>query len=228
MVAYTLGLVGALNSYAGIKWAASERNLTADPAKSEIAATFDFVNEGPDAVAILEVTTTCGCTSAQADQRVYAPGATGRIDVVLRYDPANASTSQRVVVTTDERPARPRTLIINVTVPGGRPSFERIEVRPQFLLWTRGTPATARTVALRVRPDDAIRPLSVTSTDPAFAVQLLDPLPEAPQVFRLLVTPRDTAQARQSEIVVVTNSDSFQPPWMHEPPLHYRVVAAVK
>ena len=78
---------------------------------------FGFRNEGEAAVTVTSVESSCGCTTAELAQTVYAPGEAGRIDVTFELGDRNGRQIKQVVVRTDD-PATPvTTLTLDVTIP---------------------------------------------------------------------------------------------------------------
>jgi len=51
------------------------------PSDAAVEAGFAFRNAGDAPVTITGVRTSCGCTAAALEQKTYAPGESGRIDV---------------------------------------------------------------------------------------------------------------------------------------------------
>lgn len=69
--------------YAGPRWEKSVLERTAAPADEEAVVEYALTNVGPEAVTIQSVHSSCGCTTAALDKKVYQPGESGRITVTL-------------------------------------------------------------------------------------------------------------------------------------------------
>lgn len=81
IVLIALGWVGT--SSAELHWRKALIQQTAAPADEEAVAEYAFTNAGPDTVTIQSVHSSCGCTTAALDKKVYQPGESGRITVTL-------------------------------------------------------------------------------------------------------------------------------------------------
>ena len=111
---------------------------------------FVFHNNGDQELEILNVKTTCGCTSAPLTKMKYAPGETGVITV--KFNPARkkGKTQQRITVRSTD-PERPEvTLVIYADVK------RRIIIEPpvlSFVQTERGEPMT-KTITVAGRGED--------------------------------------------------------------------------
>lgn len=222
-----VGLPGAVWAQTGLKWAGTTQDLTADPAKSEVAATFPFSNVGQSTIEIVELVTSCGCTTASLEKKTYAPGEKGRIDVVVHYNSETSQMQQSVAIATNEPGSARYSLNVNVAVPGKRRPVERIELDPRSVDWDRGSRRAPKVVSLRIpRLDDSIRPLSAVADNEDFELVLRQPDPSDQYLYELVITPRRVDQPSQSTITILTNSRSFRPSWM--PDITYRLTASVR
>lgn len=224
-----LGLVGwliaLLSARAELSWTTQAQTLAADPARSEIAASFNFRNGGPRPVTITAINTSCGCTAATLAKSTYAPGEAGRVDVVLRYAGDTAEVAQTVTVTTDEPGRRPDELKLTVMVPIS-PRAQRLAISPRFVKWTQGGPGQPQTVRLRVTgTGDPLRPIAVSTSDPVFRAELLEPSREHPDTYEVLITPLRVDAPRQAVIAVTTNSDQFE---RGSTAIIYRITATIE
>ena len=213
---------------AGLTWSVTRQELVADPALTVAATSFIFANNTSRAITVLELTPSCGCTAARLERKTYAPGEGGRIDVTVNYGGERTLVEETVTVVTDEPDVSAQKLAVKVSVPGAVRAFERIEVQPQTLSWRRGAHPQPRIVTLRVRPNDAVRPIAIAADDAAFQVELLEPRTDQPGTYQAVVTPVDLSVSRETTITVTTNSDRLQPEWLKAPPLTYRLTAAVR
>jgi hypothetical protein len=219
---------GALEAQPALRWSETQRTLTADRTKSEIATTFSFRNAGNETITILELTPTCGCTLARLEKKVFASGERGEITVVVTYGPDRDQVEESVMVYSNEPNRDPQKLQVKVMIPGEPRVFERIVVRPTSLEWARDRPAEPKIVTLTVRPNDAIRPVAIQSDNPAFRVALRAPADGRPGVFEAIITPLEPNVAATAAVTIATNSEEFHPEWLNAPPLTYRIVASVR
>lgn len=205
-----------LTAGAGLRWEATERSLTADPVQREIVLLFPFHNQGPATVTITGISTSCGCTAAELEQRSYASGTGGTIRIVLR--PENTGyIEQYAEVTTDDPDNPSQRLLLKVAVPA-----ERLQVFPRRVWWVVGAEPSPQTIHLRVlRQSDAIRPVTVTADGPGFRLELRAPDEHDPSMYKLTVTPEQVTEKASAIITVTTN----QP---EDSPLIYRLAASVR
>ena len=69
---------------------------------SEYSFSYPFKNTGDRVVKILKITTTCGCTKAEADREVYAPGESGKITGVFEIGDRVGRQGKKIYVETDD------------------------------------------------------------------------------------------------------------------------------
>ena len=79
-------LATAMSCRADLKFDRSTVELKAKPSDEQLEAQFTFKNTGASAVEITDLEISCSCLSASADQKTYAPGASGKLDVEERVD----------------------------------------------------------------------------------------------------------------------------------------------
>ncbi|MBI5381093.1 MAG: DUF1573 domain-containing protein [Opitutae bacterium] len=221
-----LGFTQPLLLRAGLSWVTTEQKLTADPTRTEIDIDFAFTNQGKQPVTIKEIKTSCGCTVAELAKRTYAPGEAGKVAVVLRYMGDVSPISQVVTIVTDEPQANTQELriLLHIPIPAQR---ERIEIRPQFIYWRRGTSPTPQMTNVRItNPEDRIRPVSVSVDDPAFRVALREPRFDDPTLYEVVITPLDLEHPRQATVTIRSNTDQLTP--AAPPPQLFRFTVAVK
>lgn len=209
---------------AGLKWTSTSQTLTADPDRTELTAAFEFRNEGASPVTIVEVQTSCDCTAAALEKKTYAAGERGKIPVVLRYTGEVSPLRQTVTVITDEAGGVSHALKLEVAIPA-RAQRERIDIQPRHVRWKRGAVPRAQVLNVRIRDrDDAIRPVAVASTDPAFRVQLREPRADEPGLYELAITPVTLDAAHEAVVTVTTNSDQLE---RGSAPIVYRITVTV-
>ena len=71
---------------------------------------FKFVNTGDDTLEILDVGTSCGCTTAKPEKTVYQPGEAGEIPVEFNSQRFNGPITKRITITTNDAES-PKTVI---------------------------------------------------------------------------------------------------------------------
>ncbi|MBI5380539.1 MAG: DUF1573 domain-containing protein [Opitutae bacterium] len=235
ILAFGLCVLWPLRLAAGLKWTTTEQTVAAPVAQTELRASFAFANRGAMPVTITDIVTSCGCTLAEVEKKTYAPGESGKIEVVLKYQLENAARAlwQTVTVTTDAAGDAPQKLHLHVNVPASphpivepkRP--ERIELTPQFVFWTTHEKPAPKTVQVRVtRDNDLLRPVGAAVDDPSFSVELRAVGASDTRHFELIITPKDMARPRQAFVTITTNAENLPLESPNQPP--YRMTVAIK
>src|SRR3954465_12163135 len=80
---FTAFIACGLCSARALDWKKKEITVDVKRGVEEVNVTFDFTNSGKREVRILEVTTSCGCTTAAAEAGVVAPGKGDRIRTIF-------------------------------------------------------------------------------------------------------------------------------------------------
>ena len=76
----------------------------------KVTTTFKFKNTGSNPIEIVNVSTSCGCTSAAPEKTVYQPGESGEIPVTFNSGKFNGKITKRVTITTDNE-ASPKQIV---------------------------------------------------------------------------------------------------------------------
>lgn len=163
-------------------------------ADREVRVTFRFRNSGERPVEILDIRPDCNCTVARLDQRRYAPGASGEIEVIFTVGQRVGENINAVQILTDDPEDASVILVFTVHV------REPIQVAPRFLYWTRDEPRSSRSAKIELDADLGLRLREARSSSPFFTVQLLPKVPD--RTFQLIVTPEHTG-AKESATVTL-------------------------
>ncbi|MDJ0838563.1 MAG: DUF1573 domain-containing protein [Acidobacteriota bacterium] len=76
----------------------------------KVNAVFKFENAGDEALEILDVGTSCGCTTAKPAKTVYQPGEKGEIPVEFNSQRFNGPITKRITITTNDAET-PKTVV---------------------------------------------------------------------------------------------------------------------
>ena len=193
---------------ANLVWDALTRETHADFGQEEVAFSFGFKNEGPSPVTIASIDVSCGCTVASLDQRTYAPGERGAIEVVYRPDGQTGPQSKTVTVTTREQPDRPVTLTLKVDVP------RLFDIAPRLVTWPLGGEPIEKTVSIKLyrapqttvtvvnAEQDAINVTLQRGTDPGVHLLRIRPKSTA-KAFRAIVRLRIESEGLPTQVLAV-------------------------
>ncbi len=94
--------------------------------------TFPFHNAGAQVVTIRTIESSCGCTIAQIDRKVIAPGEDGELVAVFTPSERVGRQEKSLTVSTDEPGIGPVLLWLKIQIP------ELISISPRSLQWNAG------------------------------------------------------------------------------------------
>ena len=112
---FIISLILTHPSYAGLVWESKTVELKAEPGQSSATVEFPFRNDGEEAVDVVKVSTSCGCTTASIDKRRYVPGEAGSIKGVFDFGPREGMQTKLFRVLTSD--GKHETLYFKVDIP---------------------------------------------------------------------------------------------------------------
>jgi hypothetical protein len=186
---------------AGLTWKTNVQDFQCSPEEKSVDARFAFKNTGSTPITIKELHTSCGCTTARLDKKIYAPGESGEIVATYNFKGQTGALRKTVSVLTDDT-KEPMVLDIRVF------RHEPFEVKPSLVYWRTGEPGEAKAVQL-VANGYPVHVKSVTSSNPllAAAVQTV----RDGERYTISITPKSTAQKEAGEITVTTDFPAASP-----------------
>lgn len=191
---WSLPLLAALALPCGaLEWKTQSMTITTDPFQATQDAVFEFKNNGPRPVAVLDVQTNCDCLEASADRNIYPPGATGKIKARFTIGDRAGPYERIVILVTDESPS-PVRLTVHFEVP------EFATLAPRNVVWQASEAATEKIVELHSTPGLDIAFTEAQATNDAFTATLETVV--AGRHYRLHLKPRGTAQPASAAIRV--------------------------
>jgi hypothetical protein len=196
---------------AELQWLKPVQDFQATPDQSKVEAHFAFKNTGSTTVTVKNITTSCGCTTASLDKKIYQPGEAGEIVAVYKFPFQHGALRKLVTVTTDDHPKEPAILDIRVFV------HEPFGVKPALVYWRAGDAPEAKTVQL-VADGYPVHVKSVTSSNPRVTATLQTV--KAGEEYTVVIKPADTAQKESAEISVLTDFPAAAP---HSYTIHARI-----
>jgi uncharacterized protein DUF1573 len=113
--------LGFCRAHAALEW--NEREISVQvrrDAQKEVSAKFNFKNTGKKAVAILGVSTSCGCTVANPESSTVASGEKSNVQALFTIGDRHGEQLKKITVTTDdpETPVTVLTFKITILEPG--------------------------------------------------------------------------------------------------------------
>jgi hypothetical protein len=181
-------------AYADFKWDQPWQEFHGTPKDDHVDATFTFRNIGTETLTIRSVKTSCGCTTAQLEKKIYAPGEAG--EIVTRFKFGSRKGTQRKLVTVTNQDGTKKEL--NIVV-----HFEQGLIPSTSLLyWRAGVSAAAQTMRLRSEPGLTINVTKVSSSNPRFTATLQTV--KLGEEYLVSVKPIDS-QRDEAEITIETD-----------------------
>ena len=170
---------------AELTWAKKVIELKADARTTVLEAKFHFTNTGKKPVDIRQIESSCGCTTAELEQRHYEPGASG--DIVARYTLGShvGLQTKTIAVSASDRD-QPTILTLAIQIP------EILRIDPPFVAWKHGEALKTKQITLELMQDTAINDISVQSSNAGINV-VMQTLVKG-RKYGLAVTPARTDQ----------------------------------
>jgi hypothetical protein len=153
---------------------------------------FKYQNKGDKAVAIKNVSTSCGCTAATAKNSAE-PGEKGEVTATFKVGDRTGTQQKAITVVTDEAAKPTTTLSLKVVIP------QVLELQPTFLYWQGGEEAKPKTIVAKVGKDVSIKNLDVSSSNPDFTTKVEQ---TSASEFRISVKPQQTTKAGAATLTI--------------------------
>lgn len=169
---------------------------------AEVNATYKFKNIGNKPINIIEVKTSCGCTTAQLLKRSYAPQEAGEIPIVFLVGERTGSILQKITVITDEAIKRETQLTLNVVIPDGP------IISPRFLDWKLYDSNTPREVNVIFPPESAYTFKDVVCSNPH--IKLTSFVKVSANHISFMVSPVDTTVKFSGDVNIITEQKIFR------------------
>ena len=171
---------------AALKWERLRADLAPGPKDKTVEATFAFVNEGPATVTIESLKSSCGCTTAALDKKVYGPGEKGEVRARFDLGQRRGLQTKTIAVKIQDEPT-PAILTLAVAI------AEPMKLKPALVVWEKGEANKAKTMTLDALPGQPIRAVKVASTDPRMRATV-ETIKEG-ESYAISVAPESTATA---------------------------------
>lgn len=179
---------------AGLVFERASLDAEADPCDAVFKFAFRFRNAGPETVKIADISTSCGCTRAEADRPSYAPGEEGAVLGEFEIGDRRGRQEVRIAVSSG-LPGSPRTVLsLNLDIP------EVLALPRRMLFWKLGSEAAPQAVRLGLSKKFGTKILEAVSESPEFSAKLL---PDGEGGALLEVAPRSLAKPLKSRVRIV-------------------------
>lgn len=183
-------------------WEATEATRNPGPLEESVSASFKFRNTGGKSVEITDVKSNCGCTVAQPDKKIYAPGESGEVTATLNIGSRQGLQVTGITVTTDDG-EKPVTLIMKTLIP------EVIKIQPTVVWWSRGAAPDPKAINIHVQEGDPVRVVGVESGGDFFDARLEEVA--AGKHYRIDLTPSSTSKPATVRLIIKTDYPKDKP-----------------
>jgi hypothetical protein len=188
-----------------LTWDTQQIELTSKPGDKEAAGLYRFVNTGKSTVTITSVQPGCGCTTAELDKRVYAPGESGTVKAVFSLGDRVGQQEKIIYVATDDTLVNPVSLVLRVMIP------ELLTYAPRLLMWNEGGELGEQTTLIS---NNCKQPITtITIAKDADVVTRIEPV-KAGASYQLIIRPVSTAKVMNVAVAgVATFADGTMQPF---------------
>lgn len=151
-------------------------------------AVFPFTNTGEEAVEILEVSSSCGCTTVLPIQRVYAPGETGEIAATFDFGSREGKQVKSIRVETTQADNPDIHLTLEVAIP------KTLVATPGVIMWNTSKEKSiqAKTAIIESHLEEEVDVLEIVSTNEQFDHEF--EVLEKGRKFSLTILPPDPSE----------------------------------
>jgi hypothetical protein len=171
--------------------------------EDSVVLSFPFSNPTSKPITITAIETSCGCTVASLDQKTYAPGEKGKLDVTFDAK-GMAGVQQKTLYVTTDASRDSTTLTLRVTLPTW------LEIAPRLLWWKEGDKPDAKEAVITVNDQAKIKVTSTSSDNPSVQASL-QPDAGNPSRYRLVIKPASTKETMTATITVVAEAPGVEP-----------------
>lgn len=184
-------------AFAQLAWKSKEQEVTATLGQKSISAIYVFQNKGQHPVNVLDVKTSCGCTTAKMAKKTYAPGEKGEIEAELTIGEQMGFQEKMITVLTDDPQLPNAVLILKAHLP------IILDIQPNAVTWELGDSPSPKSIKLKADPSLPVKVLSVfcdsMDIDTALKVD------KEGQEYTIVVTPSGTKIQARGNILISTD-----------------------
>jgi Protein of unknown function (DUF1573) len=175
----------AISARAGLRFERTSVDLQPEVGKTKLTGVFAFKNDGDRPVTILAIKSSCGCTTATLEKRVYQSGETGEIRVSYSPGSETGERQKTVEVLSDDAKLPMIALELRATI---EPAFK---IGNRVASWRMGDATKPRAIKIEVSRREPLELTSALCSSDKVEATLL-PI-EAGRKYKLTVIPKSTA-----------------------------------
>jgi hypothetical protein len=189
-----LFLSAVLGCEAGLEFERTAIKETLEPGTQKQAFVFPFVNSGSELVQINKVKGSCGCTTAQPEKTVYAPGEHGELKGTFTVGSREGWQEMSITVVSSDSVSgeEAKKLSLKYEIP------RLLESQPSMLLWRTGTEPTEKAIVVELSDEYDVKIKAVEIDSDNFFIQLADG--ESENEKKILIRPKSTATGSTGKV----------------------------
>jgi len=221
-------IVGGLNSRSGmlfvvllfsqiifvqaeLVWEKTFITLKAKPNDTVLRAVYKFKNNSAQPVSIEKVKSSCSCTTASTNKKVYAAGESGKVTAVFTIGDRVGSQRKTITVQTDDKATS--ILILQANIP------QVLKIHPRMVFWKVGEGTQPKTMNIDIVVSEPVEIKVELPENTPFSTELK--VIEPGKRYQLVITPTSTGVRASAKIAIITN-------YPKEAPKRFKVFAYVK
>lgn len=181
-----------------------EIRVDAEYGAEKIEQDFVFENTGGYAVTITNISSSCGCTTADLEKRTYEPGEGGAITGIFTVGNRVGERSNTIAIETDDPSMPTQRLKLVVDIP------RALTLEPRFLSWRRDANPDTQTVDVAFHPDSPFELEEVEVESENFEVKVIED-EETDKRYRLEITPLNIGEPERTVIFLRTTPEVSNP-----------------
>lgn len=170
--------------HAALEWERTVHESKAAITDKQAEISFPFKNTGEHPITIRRVHSSCGCTIARLDQKIYQPGEAGRIEAVFTFGNRKGHQEKTLIVETDSSEAPREILLLRVEIP------DTIRVNKERVTWEVGDPLEEQSFEITAEEGNRMEIKSLRSLSNSFEAQMNEINPG--KTYRIAVKPIST------------------------------------
>lgn len=160
---------------------------------SSFPFSFYFINNSSKPIKILNISTSCVCTKAEADKEIYQPNEKGKITGTFEIGDRTGFQSKKIFIETDDKTNPKIVLNLNLTIP------VLAEFRPKMLLWRKGANLETKILHIDTAREYGARIQKVSCSNKNFKIDYT-PQKENTDSCEVKITPLSLNETSKSEV----------------------------
>jgi hypothetical protein len=204
---FLVSLALCSSAMAQLRWENRDLEFHPTPSESQVVANYSFKNIGKRTITIKEVQTSCGCTTATLDKKIYAPGEKGKITATFEIATRSGLQEKSIYVATDDPHEPELVLSLKATIP------KILDVSRVFVNWERGDELKPKTVEVKVLENFPVGDIKVTSSNPDIGTEVKHAADG--KNFQVVITPKRSDSALSSSLEIIPDFPKDNPKVFH-------------